>query len=161
MTHYKTPKTVGNMYSKRVDENVYLWHIMLECGHESLIGKFSDRNKTDMIRRRCYACVIAKEEGAITLSKRIRTCMTTPMSEFSVDGPKDKWTFQLIEEQLWVANEVEQLETTNAELLEALELAKDDLLTWIDETHAEYPCECVTCQETLPAITEAIKKAKS
>ena len=60
----------------------------------------------------------------LELSERIRTCMTTPMTDFSVDGPKNKWTFQLIEEQLWVADEVEQLEVENAELLELLEEAK-------------------------------------
>ncbi len=56
---YKLPRTVGDIYSKRIEPNVYLWYIMLECGHESLIGKSSDRNKTDLTRRRCYEC--AKE----------------------------------------------------------------------------------------------------
>ena len=54
--NYKLPRTVGKMYSKRIEANVYLWYIMLECGHESLIGKFSDRNKTELTRRRCYKC---------------------------------------------------------------------------------------------------------
>ena len=58
---YKLPRTVGDWYSKRIEANVWLWYIMLECGHESLIGKFNDRNKSELIRRRCYKC-LAKEK---------------------------------------------------------------------------------------------------
>jgi len=59
---YKLPRTVGEMYSKRIEANVYLWYIMLECGHESLLGTWARtrRNKSDLERRRCYECT-AKE----------------------------------------------------------------------------------------------------
>ena len=56
---------------------------------------------------------------------RVRKCMTTPWSETGLIGPKDKWTLQLIEEMNIVADRMEELEATNAELLEALRKIAD------------------------------------
>ena len=61
--NYKLPRTVGEPYSKRIEANVYLWYIMLECGHESLIGTWNRMRSlnTELERRRCYECT-AKEK---------------------------------------------------------------------------------------------------
>lgn len=59
------------------------------------------------------------------------------------------------------------LSTTPAEdrgtvkgLVEALELARDDLQTWVVNKHAHYEggCSCDTCVKTIPSIANAIAK---